>query len=88
MARWSSTTTILDAAIHCLGRCPELGSGSVGLLPHRTWAMAGHPPARLSTFVPTEPLGTVALRATPPLGLLLPAAACLLRTHLEIMAEE
>lgn len=83
-----STAVILNVAIHCLGHCPELGSGNAWPLPHRTRAMAGQPPARPSAFVPAEPLGTGAPRATPPPGLLLPAAACLLKTHLEIMTEE
>lgn len=79
--RWSGTALILNVAIHHLGHCPELGSRSA-------WPLMGQPLARPSAFVPAEPLGTGAAGATPPPGLLLPAAACLLKTHLEIMTEE
>lgn len=82
------TAVILNVTVQCLGWCPELGSGSVWPLPQRTWAMAGQSPARPSAFIPAKLLGTGAPRATPPPGLLLPAAACSLKTHLEIMTEE
>lgn len=51
--------------------------------PPRMWATVGQPPARPSAFVPAEAPGTGAPGATP-----LPAAACLLKAHLEMMTEE